>query len=280
MAFLINNPNLPAAVAAKKATVAPLIKIQKGNMGQLFLVDRLHQYGGAFDVEQIPTPDPIFAGRYVRLDLGVKIESITIEGFSQVTSALTALPQTCWLDGTLDGTHLCLYTFETLSTVVAKVALNFTVPLATNNLHQISLPQGFTASSVVSDGLEFIGGSGEGRFSQQGINLTINSGSNFPLVVGNELVVTGNWLVTLPSPTCNVATFVLPNLNYLDYIDWMGISFSPTQNALSPQAKEFTWNEKTHCCNAFLDLPVAQVQPKLTNYESLLGSVTYNRPVR
>lgn len=275
MAFSISNPHLPAVARVNKSA-APAIEIKRGNLGPLFKINYYQKYGdAAFESVAQPTPDPVYAGRYYKVELGRAVQSIQVPDFSPTVSAVTALPLSYWSD----EATLSIYSFDELEAIALTCELADIVPLSTNNQWKFTLPDGFIATQIICEGLGFVPGTGEGTFAQAGAIASVTGFSNFPLTTGAATTISGIWSLTLSQPTCNVATFILPDIAYLDRLDWMGVSFSPAVNALSPQPKEFTWNEQTHCCNAFLNLPIPTIRPALSSYDSSLGSVQYDRPV-
>jgi hypothetical protein len=266
--FKFVSPDLPAKPS--NFAIAPAFRILWGDSREMgaFLRFNLYAANLPFDPVKLPISDPVFIGYYTRIDLEFPILNPSIFGFDQVVDAVEALPNKFWID----GTTLNFYSIQPLDSPLSiHLTITDYVPLPTSDyVWVVEVPENMTANSVRSQGLTC-------SFTQLGSTITILGSPQTNLRVGDEILIAGQVSATVPNFFSRVATFYMPELEFLDRMEWLGKTFSPSQNALQPQVNEFVWHN--HYCTIFTDLNLTPINsPVPTETSSFLGAITYQRP--
>ena len=273
--FRLASPDLPT-IAKSHTTPAPIARTYWGSrryLAPIALINVLANYGVELGLT-INLPLPLFIGSYFRIDLGYEILSAAIDNFIIQSSPLSASPNQGWIDGNtinllIDGRNRTEY--ENL-TITAKARLS--VPVPVNNSYVLSVPNTFAAIAIEYEGVRLE----PDVFSQVGNQLTINPTSH-NLRVGTELFVAGIQTIALPEQICAFLVFELQEIVYLDAINFMGTSFTPSTNALSPQTGEFLWNDLRLWATLFISSERANgltaATPVSLDYSSNVSQLSY-----
>lgn len=247
--FRLTSTNLPIAPKGFKLAPAFTIWGQTQGMGAVLKINTFAQWlnNPGWEIDTLPLGDPISVGKYSYLVFPHELVDVQINPYQVKEDSIEAIANNFWFS----GQTIHFYEVDLIPTE-AKITFAIATPIPENNIYTIELPDGFVASKVSYDGLAFSLGMGAGTFSQSGSTLSITGSASYALPVGELIYITGDFTFVPPTPELAIATFYLPQILYLDRFDWVGKSFSPTEDAIAPQAFEFTWSEEIQVANAFL----------------------------
>ncbi|MBN3946416.1 MAG: hypothetical protein HWQ38_07960 [Nostoc sp. NMS7] len=244
--FRLTSTNLP--LVATQPRPAPSFTIWSGENRGTGLVLRVNFYGNwienpGWELDAVPLGKPFATGKYYVTPFTPVIQQIA--QYVGVENAIASSPNTFWQS----ATSLSLYQGSTLpANAVVTSSVSAPPAVANNYIFSTSI----AVSSITSGGLTFTNGTGIGNFSQNGQIVTIYGDAAYSLILGQELVVIGDVIPIFLEAISAIASFYLPDTVYCDRIDWVGKSFSPARDALSPQIWEFTWDVERKVANLFL----------------------------
>lgn len=240
-------------MVARRQVSAPMCRVYWGeNSRELAPIARINTLSNYEQNPDFPTgsaelSEPLFIGSYYRIDLGYAIATAQIENFQNVNIPLFVVPGGVWVD----GSTLNLYVDQTHSVassvkVVASARTTVPVPITTHR-YEFSFKPGFTVIEAESEGLRLR----SPQISQVG-NQTILESCRFR--PGAEMFLFGSEAVIVGEPTSGIVTFDLSNsgLASINRLDFLGVSFTPSQSMHSPSLGEFFWNGSRRWATVFL----------------------------
>lgn len=288
-----DNADLPTADETLTATNGgSAFRLYNGSSRTLAPIVRYSTFTGNFEpvVEPIEIPD--FSGYYYRIGLGLLLHEVqTIytnsKSFAILNTPLLALPDHAW--GATDGINI--YAFrESLSegdAIGIQLVATTTTPEPTNNTYTIDISEwgDFAATSVQADGLTFTPAIDEGNPQVgefvQGIDDVVVYGSDvMRLRPTAEMRIVGTLQEVVPTATAAVFTFDLSQtaIEFVDGIDYLGITFTPASDPSTPGLREFFWFAPI--LNVFVDLNIGggvQSRVQGLNGVQAIGTTSYER---
>jgi len=236
------NSDLPEKASSKSVgSIARIYDGDRNNLAPIAQINVLANYTQEGGITSTLSA-PLFVGSYFRIELGYESASIKISDFIIQADPLTATPNQGWVD----GTRLNLLVDNIAEYLVIDAIARVKVPIPVNSTYVLTVPSGFTATGIDFEGLHIEAAA----LTQVGSKVTVATDAR--LRVGAELQLTGTHTVSVPEPKCAIAVFHLPLIAYLDAIDFMGQAFTPSNRALSPQIREFTWNDFNSLATIFM----------------------------
>ena len=271
--FRLNNSDLSSA--PKKSKIAPIFRLGTQNTGA---IAKINVYAVWIDNPgwQIDTTDldlPIFTGSHTVLDVELDLLRVKINDYTIKDSAIQAVANNFWMS----GSQIHFYHQDILPSQI-EVTFRTTV-IANNYLYSTTLPTNFTALTVTCNGLSFADDISQeiGTFYQDDAQLILYGSPAYK--VDAPVEISGNLLISPPPAKKAIATFYLPQFQYIDAFEWLGKKFNSTDDARNPQNWEFTWDENSKLINAFVDF-VSLPQFSISSSQEILrssGVVEFNR---
>lgn len=211
-------------------------------------------------LEDIDISVPDHQGKCFVQSIGVSLVSAQIADYKIVSSANQAIADSFWLADDK------IYFYQVNPCTIAKITIHTPILFLDVQSYIALLPASFSVIDVNGD-LDFI---------QDGDRLIVDYTSN--LAIGDQLIVNGE-LTLDPDYLCDISSFYLPSVEFLDAVDWIGKSFAPCQDTFNPVAWDFTWEQNTKIANLFIK---SEYLPKFSEQSIVLqshfgGSLTYNR---
>jgi hypothetical protein len=242
--FRLTSQNLSNKVNNK---LAPVFIIWKGDYRQTAPILQVNCYASwwmnpGWELENIALEVPFAIGKLYKLHSIPKAKQISL--WETKTDAVSSMPDTFWQYK--EDIYLYQRDLEIPAFFIAEIEV------ATPANYTIELIEGFVANTITSEGLIFTIGNEAGNFNQVDNILTVYTNEQISLEVNQKLLITGEFEFGQIEYLSDVVSFHLPEIEYLDRIEWAGHNFSPSKIAGSPKLWEFTWNKSNHIANLFL----------------------------
>ncbi len=270
--FRLVSPNLTQNTVNNK--LAPTFIVWINNYRQTAPILRINCYANwwtnpGWELENVVLEIPFAIGKYWKTTSVSIAKQISL--WQKTVDAASAIPDTFW------QYENNIYLYQKNLEIPAFLVAEIEVPTPANYI--VELAEDFIATSIASEGLIFTSGDGIGSFSQTGKILTIHTNEQVSLEVGQKLSITGELEIGEFEYLSAVVSFYLPNVEYLDRIEWAGHNFSPAKVSASPKVWEFTWNKSQRIANLFLtenSLPYFK-ESSINKVTEISGSINFNR---
>lgn len=264
----LNNPDLQSQRAEQYSKPGIIRLFQAGD--RLAPILKIQLDNAAI----VPVPIPFAVGYHYVLELPYSIDNSHPSGYRQALRATDAVLESLWIN----GTQLHFYTTLKTSLTFLVDLLISTPPRDSSNNHILDfsgIGHTFAPTAAYAEGILF----DNTRLTLDGTTVSLSTETAERLTVGSLICLSLEIQFTGLTPKDAIASFLIPEIDYLQCFDYLGVNYTGTRKPSNPATNEFTWNTQEKTANVFMDISHVPALPVAASRTIDTSSLSYPRPI-